>query len=1554
MQVVPIVCLCLGVRTAALAQDAGPATAPDVAPGPAAQVFTPIAWPAEANDPGARRAADAVKALESARDSLFALLDKRTKTDAASTPGLDVMLDLHEPFLIYSGYILRPIQGVDLPWRTNLEKAGDRIVGTKVEFQPVREDARLTLQRRGGLWHGPELGMLSAKTRQQFHVAGSDASALKADLEGGVSGGLALTTAHGDFRFDMHMAGEHCDQFLPEYGNGDFHIGFGDGFIPDWWGGPRERLHPWDQRFALRATERRGWVLRAVLGAPTFTLRIARNETEVFLWVDEGRVLRGWLGKRDRPFQNAEYALWLDAWELKDKTLAAELTVRTGETSRRYSLRAELAVPAGGAFTGQFTQVRGEERTEGVLGGILYRAFTGAYETDGLDGKVSREVLAGVAPAPTGLAPLPPITAAGGSPAEQAFRKGLALYRHVAALDRALREYPLPLSLALREADAGVDNRFDYWAMRVRGKSIVRPTTVTVPEHLHEALAAEISPDANGAAAYLEDIVRIAQRTLADRQANTAPVIGARANPDPDFGPFGLRQVAVRAPAGGNRLPDKESDWRLLGDWTCFGVLPRSYSFDSAPYLPELAVRPGWRSLAQVSTNGVAVRLAHPNEMEHLWVWRAEPGDKDGRVTMSRTLLTPTREKRDRWGTNYRRATALFKGGPLTAHTGVSGDTMDFFYQLLVSWYATTTLQADKAERIWLAAAADWDGRVWVNGSLVWRPDRRETPNQVAVFPVDLVAGPNQITVCCSARPTMDGNMGNMGSRIHKYAERTYGSFSVWAARGGAPRAATDVAALAAKESAADAAARQTAAVLRGHRGDGGGCFPDARPPVAWDLEKKINVRWSVPLPTRDVEPVIVGKSVFVTTLDGGLACLDADTGTERWRKTPVVNGAAPVFPPLPSEMIGVTYDRDVIWDPPGPRPYRVANAGKQFTNACLTAMADAQRVWVQDRRGLVACFKQDGTQVWATPIPPQVLRMASGQECSSRTVPPVPPAMAGPWLVAAAADGLVGLDRETGAEKWRRTGLDFLGRFATMHLGDGPRANLVLLCSGEVLDAATGETLIMRCAPQMSDSACLPVVDGRVAYFHAGSAAVRFWVGADGELRSRLLWDSPVDIRKRGSDINSALQTPSFAPTPVLWRGLLLNHMAEMMSIQHGPQNSMRFHVSDAATGCAVAQLYCVLPNGMRPANSTIVAGDFVYCADRGGKTFGNYPAFPETPRIAVLQACEVPRRLATNPGLDTLSHPVADGRRIYLAGADQVVCIERPAELGDKFSEFELAALKEEFFTLEIGAAPTERATATVIAPLAKLPAGARTPVVPMLIGTRAIPWDKSKAPMFEGFPWQMLGAWPLPDQPLDDPYAAISGGMDRIVVEGAQAKVGDASVPFRPLTAELFAVGKSVLEYSMLNYIQAAATYALNTTNLFTGARPARGLFASVLDNRRAWTLKADVPQEARLWLNGQSVKHGDYVQIQPGYYAFLMEVRVTAETGAAPIGTALREFPTYMDWAQTQYNPVIEPQQRLERIRRNQTLLRAIAASGPSGAYAQESLDALESGSRPAGK
>ena len=315
--------------------------------------------------------------------------------------------------------------------------------------------------------------------------------------------------------------------------------------------------------------------------------------------------------------------------------------------------------------------------------------------------------------------------------------------------------------------------------------------------------------------------------------------------------------------------------------------------------------------------------------------------------------------------------------------------------------------------------------------------------------------------------------------------------------------------------------------------------------------------------------------------------------------------------------------------------------------------------------------------------------------------MPPTAPAMLAGRLFAAVGAGITAYDEATGKELWRRDTLDYNGRFAVMDVGPG----LLLLSSGEVLDAATGKTLIARSAPLMPDSTSVPLVAGRVAFFNACSSAVRFWTDARGQVRHQLLWDSPTDIRKRQADQNTGRfngpnrpdyfgqSTGAFPPTSALVNGLLFVHLAEPLSIDHGPQNLTRLNVYDAATGCAVAQRYGLIMNGMRPAAATVMAGGYLFLADEGCDIAGHYVGFPKgVPMIAVTTAEEQPRRIAESRGLATRAAPVFAGRRMYLAGSDQVVCIERPEALGDKLSEYELAALKTGFFTREIGPGPGE----------------------------------------------------------------------------------------------------------------------------------------------------------------------------------------------------------------------------------------------------------------------
>jgi hypothetical protein len=108
----------------------------------------------------------------------------------------------------------------------------------------------------------------------------------------------------------------------------------------------------------------------------------------------------------------------------------------------------------------------------------------------------------------------------------------------------------------------------------------------------------------------------------------------------------------------------------------------------------------------------------------------------------------------------------------------------------------------------------------------------------------------------------------------------------------------------------------------------------------------------------------------------------------------------------------------------------------------------------------------------------------------------------------------------------------------------------------------------------------------------------------------------------------------------------------------------------------------------------------------------------------IAVVTADEQPRRIAESRGLASRAAPVFAGRRMYLAGSDQVVCIERPEALGDKFSDYELAALKTGFFTREIGAAPGE-ASELKLTPPAGFIAAEGVPVVKMESGVTPNQW-------------------------------------------------------------------------------------------------------------------------------------------------------------------------------------------------------------------------------------
>ncbi len=101
------------------------------------------------------------------------LLNDRIAADAAKEAPLDVVLDLDEALMAYGYHQVRPSLTRAPQFNDNAGKSMDRIHGGRMEFAPGREDARLTFHRRGGQWIGPEIGMISTKLGEQFHLLDS-------------------------------------------------------------------------------------------------------------------------------------------------------------------------------------------------------------------------------------------------------------------------------------------------------------------------------------------------------------------------------------------------------------------------------------------------------------------------------------------------------------------------------------------------------------------------------------------------------------------------------------------------------------------------------------------------------------------------------------------------------------------------------------------------------------------------------------------------------------------------------------------------------------------------------------------------------------------------------------------------------------------------------------------------------------------------------------------------------------------------------------------------------------------------------------------------------------------------------------------------------------------------------------------------------------------------------------------------------------------------------------------------------------------------------------
>ena len=436
----------------------------------------------------------------------------------------------------------------------------------------------------------------------------------------------------------------------------------------------------------------------------------------------------------------------------------------------------------------------------------------------------------------------------------------------------------------------------------------------------------------------------------------------------------------------------------------------------------------------------------------------------------------------------------------------------------------------------------------------------------------------------------------------------------------------------------------------RGWRLDGGGVYPDARPPIKWSTDS--NVRWKAKMPGRsNALPVVAGERIFVCAEPFTLLCLDASDGHVQWQRE---NDFQTLTEPQRwKEIAGELAEGEVIWkriaghekevarlqkileDRDDPRAeaeletyqekidqeneklvafplavwYRLPITQPQYNGyTTATPVTDGVHVWAVFGNRAVVCYDLQGKRIWSRVLPDQPHSMW-GHSSS-------PLLVEGKLIVN--IESTRALDAATGEQVWRAKYGQSWGSGVQARLGQDA---VVLLANGRWLRATDGK--IMARVPPLSDAS--PVVVGETAYF-VGINAHAYALPDRAEDRLELVerWSA----KPKGS---------RFYASPVVCDGLIY-----AVSTQHV------LTVMEAETGEQVYARRLKLGRGPVWA-SLCVAGDQLYVSSRDGVT-------------VVLATGREFQELARNRLEYFISTPVFDRDRMYVRTSDFVYCIGGP----------------------------------------------------------------------------------------------------------------------------------------------------------------------------------------------------------------------------------------------------------------------------------------------------
>ena len=964
------------------------------------------------------------------------------------------------------------------------------------------------------------------------------------------------------------------------------------------------------------------------------------------------------------------------------------------------------------------------------------------------------------------------------------------------------------------------------------------------------------------------------------------PVIGSEPCTDSDFGPW-FGEAALPSDAKRpNILPaaagsDGPQEWQRIGGWRFVGPFPALSREQNVVSLPELA--PAFEA-------GIAVDPVFPGTKDY-------SGKRESPAQASAPAASNA---------------MLGLGCVLVPKWRCAGIAQPLVMSLAA--YGGTEVFSPDDREAWLGINIRNNGALWINDKLVWTSPALQDLRSVEeryLFRARFTKGINRLSV-----------------RVDSHAGDAFLALRVCTR--GQPRPAAEVKAHRSAIETAYEKLEPAATGIRGWRGDWTGKYPNARAPLAWDTEQKINVLWEIPLALSHSTPVIVGNKLFVCEDPQTLVCLNKMDGSVLWKKEADIVDlqSAEIQARIKAlRKKGQAIDRNLLREMGVVGPAWGDWTGHTFP----TPVTDGKHIWIKFNTGVLACFDLDGKRKWM---------VKHGGSTGTNAHIPSPVLFGGKLVVLLPKGGfatahdlgrvdsvLAGYDAATGRHLW------------TADTARGLRCEV------------TGTPLPLRLTNGRDQMDVVVTPDGTVVRVDDGKV-LRMYLGTR-ERYGSPTWGGANRVFISGANNKACyeliMHDRDHVGAKLLWHVVHPSTLYDSGDFQllHGDllyAYGSRLDVLGADTG----EIHAVTPTVLwrRPGrcySPLALAGDHLYVADLGN-WFGMKKSSFHHGAVSVLTVGRNPIVLARNRIGKFSAAPAFDGDRIYLRHWYSLMCI---GYTGEKGRVYEAETVAREALSSLFPGRPAVAAAVKIKA-----------------AGTRgATPLLARRAPAS----WTLIG--PVPESEVGALRAALLGSdLSRIVafkdnpglsVEGKHYKpvpvhhVATPAEEYGIMKHVVSKVGKEYMERkerrlkqgeppawrrSVIEGDNGPPGSDLVLSRKVLQAGTACFFLASIgSDMRRVMRLDLAAPG-TRAWLSGTEVRHNQLVDLPAGCIPMVIEV-TPGDTSEQDLVFAPRFWPSLggeQDLAEW-----------LQDVKRRRPYLENVIKLSPAGAVAKKAKTLLAS-------